>query len=587
MHSIQSSDNPMAELLEIKDLDVDFLTRRGNIHAAKKVSLKVTAGEVLGLVGESGAGKSTIGNAITDLLESPGQVSAGSIRFNGEELRGKSEDQMRRIRGDRIGMIFQDPQTSLNPLLRIGEQLTETIRKTKGIGHSEAESNAQQLLESVGITEARARLNAYPHQFSGGMRQRVVIALALAGDPDLIIADEPTTALDVSVQAQILDLIRGLCKSRNLGVIIVTHDIGVIANIADRVAVMFRGNIVETGDVRQILGNPQHEYTKSLIAAVPRPDKRLHRFNSVDYIDGTGDGKDTLSRIDINTHWLGQKSQLQTTTASQNKNVPAIAVKDLSLAFKLQGAILKRNRRMLQAVDKVSFSIAQGESFGLVGESGSGKSTVARLIAGLYKPDSGSVEIVGQNVLGNPKDPQIKAARLNLQMIFQDPYSSLNGRLRVLDIVAEPIRFYKQSDNEKHTRQLVQDLLEHVGLGKEAALRYPHEFSGGQRQRISIARALASRPRILICDEPTSALDVSIQAQILNLLKDLQDELGLTLLFISHDLPVIRQMCDRVAVMRHGAICEIADTEELFVNPQHEYSQHLLDLMPRMDVIGG
>ena len=575
----------MPELLEIENLDVDFLTRRGNIHAAKNVSLTVTAGEVLGLVGESGAGKSTIGNAVIDLLESPGQVSAGSIRFNGEELRGKTEDQMRRIRGDRIGMIFQDPQTSLNPLLRIGEQLTETIRKTKGIGQSEAESGAEALLESVGITEARARLKSYPHQFSGGMRQRVVIALALAGDPDLIIADEPTTALDVSVQAQILDLIRGLCKSRHLGVIIVTHDIGVIANIADRVAVMYQGNIVETGDVRQILGNPQHEYTKSLIAAVPRPDKRLHRFNSVDYIDGI-DNSGALNRIDINSHWLGQKSQLQQTTASLNKDVSAIEVKDLSLAFKLQGAILKRNRRMLQAVDNVSFAIAQGESFGLVGESGSGKSTVARLIAGLHKPDSGSVEIVGQNVLGDQKDPDVKAARLNLQMIFQDPYSSLNGRLRVLDIVAEPIRFYKQSDNEKHTRQLVHDLLEHVGLGRDAALRYPHEFSGGQRQRISIARALASRPRILICDEPTSALDVSIQAQILNLLKDLQDELGLTLLFISHDLPVIRQMCDRVAVMRNGGICEIAETEALFTNPQHEYSKHLLELMPRMDVIG-
>ncbi len=577
----------MSKLLEIENLDVDFLTRRGTINAAKDVSLQVTAGEVLGLVGESGAGKSTIGNAIIDLLESPGEVSGGSIRFQGEELRGKNEDAMRRIRGDRIGMIFQDPQTSLNPLLRIGEQLVETILKTKRIGQSEAQKSAIELLESVGITEARARLRSYPHQFSGGMRQRVVIALALAGDPDLIIADEPTTALDVSVQAQILDLIRGLCKSRNLGVIIVTHDIGVIANIADRVAVMFRGNIVETGEVAQILGNPQHEYTKSLIAAVPRADKRLHRFASVDYIDGTGDQSSAgLQRIDINTHWLGKKSQLQQTVA-QSSEASAIEVKDLSLAFKLQGAILKRNRRMLQAVDNVSFAIAQGEAFGLVGESGSGKSTVARLIAGLHKPDSGSVEIIGQNVLGNQKDPLVKAARLNLQMIFQDPYSSLNGRLRVLDIVAEPIRFYKQSDNEKHTRQLVYDLLDHVGLGGSAALRYPHEFSGGQRQRISIARALASRPRILICDEPTSALDVSIQAQILNLLKDLQDELGLTLLFISHDLPVIRQMCDRVAVMRNGAICEIATTEDLFNSPQHEYSRHLLELMPRMDVIGG
>ncbi len=574
-------------LLEIDNLDVDFKARRLTVNAAKSVSLHVEAGEVLGLVGESGAGKSTIGNAIIDLLEPPGQVSDGSIRFNGEELRGKDEDAMRHIRGDRIGMIFQDPQTSLNPLLRIGEQLVETIQKTKRVSQAQAQQNAIELLESVGITEAKARMRSYPHEFSGGMRQRVVIALALAGDPDLIIADEPTTALDVSVQAQILDLIRGLCKTRNLGVIIVTHDIGVIANIADRVAVMYRGNIVETGDVKQILGDPQHEYTKSLISAVPPADKRLHRFASVDYIDGTGDATaNTMQRIDINTHWLGKQSQLQQTHIDKDNKAPAIEVSDLSLSFKLQGAILKRNRRMLKAVDCISFAIAQGESFGLVGESGSGKSTVARLIAGLHKPDAGSVEILGQSVLGSQKDPLVKAARLNLQMIFQDPYSSLNARLRVLDIVAEPIRFYKTSDNEKHTRQIVKDLLDHVGLGADAALRYPHEFSGGQRQRISIARALASRPRVLICDEPTSALDVSIQAQILNLLKDLQEELGLTLLFISHDLPVIRQMCDRVAVMRHGAICEIAETETLFESPQHEYSQHLLKLMPRMDVFG-
>ncbi len=574
-------------LLEINNLNVDFLARRATINAAKSVSLHVAAGEVLGLVGESGAGKSTIGNAIIDLLEPPGEVTGGSIVFNGEELRGKNEDAMRHIRGDRIGMIFQDPQTSLNPLLRIGEQLVETIRKTKRVSQSQAQQNAIDLLESVGITEAKARLQSYPHEFSGGMRQRVVIALALAGDPDLIIADEPTTALDVSVQAQILDLIRGLCKTRNLGVIIVTHDIGVIANIADRVAVMYRGDIVETGNVQQILGNPQHDYTKSLISAVPPADKRLHRFASVDYIDGSGqDTTAAMQRIDVNTHWLGKQSQLQQTHIDTENTAPAIEVNDLSISFKLQGAILKRNRRMLKAVDKVSFAIAQGESFGLVGESGSGKSTVARLIAGLHKPDSGTVEILGQSVLGSQKDPLIKAARLNLQMIFQDPYSSLNARLRVLDIVAEPIRFYKTAENEKQTRQIVQDLLEHVGLGAEAALRYPHEFSGGQRQRISIARALASRPRVLICDEPTSALDVSIQAQILNLLKDLQQELGLTLLFISHDLPVIRQMCDRVAVMRYGAICEIAKTEELFESPQHEYSRHLLELMPRMDVFG-
>ena len=567
---------PAATLLRIEGLDVEFPTRRGTVKAARGVSLTVAPGEVLGLVGESGAGKSTIGNAIVDLLEPPGRVAGGKIDFQGESLRNRSEDEMRRIRGDRIGMIFQDPQTSLNPLMTIGEQLVETLGKTLGLRGPKAEARAVELLEQVGITEARARLRAYPHQFSGGMRQRVVIALALAGEPDLIIADEPTTALDVSIQAQILDLIRSLCKSRNLGVIIVTHDIGVIANIADRVCVMYRGEVVETGPVAQVLGAPRHAYTKSLIAAVPRADRRLHRFASVDYIEG---GSKPFNRIDVRRHWLG---------ADRGTKAPdgvAVSVEGLNLSFTLRRAVLPKNRKMLKAVDDVSFQIRQGETFGLVGESGSGKSTVARLIAGLYKPDAGTIRLMGRDVTTAPRDPRVRAARRSLQMIFQDPYSSLNARMKVLDIVAEPIRFFRLTQSEAETRQVVQDLLDHVGLGAEAAVRYPHEFSGGQRQRISIARALASRPRILICDEPTSALDVSVQATILNLLRDLQEELGLTMLFISHDLPVIRQMCDRVAVMRHGRIVELAETEALFDRPEHAYTRHLMELMPKMDLL--
>lgn len=565
----------MTELLKINGLCVEFPTRRGTVQAAKDVSLTVSPGEVVGLVGESGAGKSTIGNAIIDLLEAPGRVSGGSILFQGEELRGRSDAEMRMVRGNRIGMIFQDPQTSLNPLMTIGAQLVETIQKTNDLGITQAEARAVELLEQVGITEARARLLAYPHQFSGGMRQRVVIALALAGDPDLIIADEPTTALDVSIQAQILDLIKDLCRKRKLGVIIVTHDIGVIANIADRVVVMYRGDVVETGDVAQILGAPQHEYTKSLIAAVPRADRKMHRFSSVDYIEG---GHQPSAKIDVQTHWLGQGAKHENTG-------PAIQVEGLNLSFVLQKALLKRNRKMLRAVNDVSFQLEPGETFGLVGESGSGKSTVARLIAGLYRPDAGTVRVLGQDVTTTPHSREARRARRAVQMIFQDPYSSLNARMRVMDIVAEPIRFYKLTSSEAETRKIVGDLLDHVGLGAGAALRYPHEFSGGQRQRISIARALASRPRILICDEPTSALDVSVQATILNLLKDLQSELGLTMLFISHDLPVVRQMCDKIAVMRNGQICEIAPTEQLFESPQHAYSRHLLDLMPKMDLL--
>jgi peptide/nickel transport system ATP-binding protein len=566
----------MTELLHIEGLDVEFPTRRGTVKAARNVSLTVKPGEVVGLVGESGAGKSTIGNAIIDLLEAPGRIARGSILFQGEELRGRSEAEMRSIRGDRISMIFQDPQTSLNPLMTIGAQLVETIEKTTGLKGTKAELRAEELLTQVGITEAKARLKAYPHQFSGGMRQRVVIALALAGDPDLIIADEPTTALDVSIQAQILDLIKQLCRERDLGVIIVTHDIGVIANIADRVVVMYRGEVVETGDVAQILGSPTHEYTKSLIAAVPRADRKLNRFTSVDYIEGGGA---PFRRIDLQSHWLSQSPNARQSAA-------AVEVTDLDLSFVLQKAVFKRNRRMLRAVSNASFSVAEGETFGLVGESGSGKSTVARLIAGLYRPDAGQVRIFGQDSSSRPNSAAAQQARRALQMIFQDPYSSLNARMRVLDIVAEPIRYHRMTDNEAETRRVVGDLLDHVGLGAMAGLRYPHEFSGGQRQRISIARALASRPRILICDEPTSALDVSVQATILNLLKDLQEELGLTMIFISHDLPVVRQMCDKIAVMRDGQICEIAEAETLFKTPSHAYSRHLLDLMPRMDLLG-
>ena len=566
----------MTDLLKITDLDVEFPTRRGTVLAARHVSLSVAPGEVLGLVGESGAGKSTIGNAIIDLLERPGRVAGGEILFEGRDLRQLDKEEMRKVRGAKIGMIFQDPQTSLNPLLTVGAQLVETIQKATDHKGAAAVDHAISLLEAVGITEARARLKSYPHQFSGGMRQRVVIALALAGDPDLVIADEPTTALDVSIQAQILDLLKKLCRERDLGVIIVTHDIGVIANIADRVAVMFRGEVVETGQVAQVLGAPRHEYTKSLIAAVPRADIRLDRFTSVDYIEG---GASEATRIDIRHHWLGQGRRADPSGDAM------IEIDGLNLSFTLQGALLKRNRKMVHAVDDVSLTVKRGEVLGLVGESGSGKSTVARLIAGLYTADAGTIRVAGQDVTSKPNTPEAKRARRMVQMIFQDPYSSLNARMSVRDIVAEPIRFYRTTGSEAETRRIVGDLLDHVGLGAKAAERYPHEFSGGQRQRISIARALASRPEILICDEPTSALDVSVQATILNLLKDLQEELGLTMLFITHDLPVIRQMADRIAVMRHGAICEVAEVDQLFAAPQHPYSRHLLDLMPRMEML--
>tara|TARA_Y100000746_G_scaffold135475_1_gene116031 strand:+ start:6238 stop:7932 length:1695 start_codon:yes stop_codon:yes gene_type:complete len=563
----------MSNLLDITGLDVSFPSQIETILAVREVSFTLKPSEVLGIVGESGAGKSTIGNAIINLLEPPGEITKGKILFQGQNLRDLSDKEMRDIRGKKVGMIFQDPQTSLNPLMTIGDQLIETINKSANLYGRLAIDKAIELLKSVGIDKPEVRLKSYPHQFSGGMRQRVVIALVLAGEPDLIIADEPTTALDVSIQAQILDLIKKLCRERNLGVIIITHDIGVIANIADRVSVMYNGSIVETGEVRQILTKPTHKYTRSLIAAVPRGNRKVERFKSIDYIEG---GTQSHKRINLEKHWLGKK-------LGQNSSNIAISVNGLNKAFILRKALLARNREYLQAVKNVSFTIKAGESFGLVGESGSGKSTIARLIAGLISIDQGSIKLFSKEVTNNDKTKDVFSARRNLQMIFQDPYSSLNARMRVQDIISEPMQYYKTVSNNIEMIQIIKDLLDHVGLSSNAMLKYPHEFSGGQRQRISIARALASRPKILICDEPTSALDVSVQAHILNLLKDLQDELGLTLLFISHDLPVIRQMCDRVAVMRHGKICEVSSTDMLFNNPKHEYSKHLLELMPKMD----
>ena len=565
----------MNELLEIVGLDVSFPSQHGTTYAVRDVSINLKPGEVLGVVGESGAGKSTIGNAVINLLEPPGKITNGKVLFQGENISGLDDKEMRDIRGQKIGMIFQDPLTSLNPLMTIGTQLLETIAKTTKLGGNAAFKKAIELLEAVGIEQPAGRFRAYPHEFSGGMRQRVVIALALAGDPDLIIADEPTTALDVSIQEQILELLRVLCRERQLGVIIITHDIGVIANIADRVAVMYDGSVVETGKARQILMAPKHQYTKSLIAAVPRGDIKFERFKSVDYIEG---GKQAYKSIDVEQHWLGEKVR-------KNSADKAILIEGLNKKFLIKKAVFERNRVYLNAVKDVTFSVEEGETFGLVGESGSGKSTIARLIVGLSKVDRGSIQIFGQEVSNKRKDQKVIAAQRDLQMIFQDPYSSLNARMRVQDIIAEPIRYYRTASSDRETLQIVRDLLDHVGLGATAMLKYPHEFSGGQRQRISIARALASRPKILICDEPTSALDVSVQAHILNLLKDLQDELRLTMLFISHDLPVIRQMCDKVAVMRHGAICEIATTGNLFDAPNHEYSKHLLNLMPRIDAV--
>ncbi len=556
-------------LLTIQDLTVEFPTRRRLFTAVDRADLSVEPGEIHGLVGESGAGKSTIGAAVMGLLERPGRIASGQIKLGGEQISGLDAEAMRGLRGKKISMIFQDPLTSLNPLFTVREQLTETILAHLGCTDAEANQRARDLIDRVGIPDPDTRLDQYPHQFSGGMRQRVVIALALCTEPDVIIADEPTTALDVSVQAQILDLIKELARERQVGVILITHDMGVIADTTDRVTVMYAGKVVETGTTAQVMGQPQHEYTRSLIAAVPRPTLKLHRFPQISY-----GGRETRFAIeDMARHWP---------KVDNDTSKPVFEIRNLTKRFLQRRGLLPWDRTYFTAVDDVSFDIRAGEVFGVVGESGSGKSTVARMIAGLYPVDGGSITFDGQLVSDLGDKAVQDAYRKNIQMIFQDPYSSLNPRMRVDEIVAEPIRHHRLMSGSDVKRR-VDELLDQVGLGSEAGLKYPHEFSGGQRQRISIARALATQPRFLICDEPTSALDVSIQAQILNILKDLQEHLGLTMLFISHDLPVVRQMCDRVAVMKAGQMVEIQETDALFANPQTDYANELLHLMPRLD----
>ncbi len=557
-------------LLEVRNLRIEYPSRHGVMAAVKDLSFTIEKGEILGVVGESGAGKSTIGNAVIDLLSPPGRIARGDVFLNGEKISGLDPEAIREIRGAKIGFIFQDPMTSLNPLFTVEQQLVETMLANTELKADEAYDKALELMEAVGIPQPDLRIKQYPHQFSGGMRQRVVIAIALCCDPDLIIADEPTTALDVSIQDQILQLIRKLCKERQVGCMLVTHDMGVVANITDRVAVMYRGDLVEIGSTEQVLGSPSHPYTQSLISAVPRSDVKLVRFPLVSYIESASDPVS----IDLKNHWLGQQQEHRDYTGA------LLQVKDVSLRFLTKDSLFPSRREYVQANNHVSFEINEGETFGLVGESGSGKSTIARVITGLYPPHEGQVIFEGIDVTALKNETERRPFRRAMQMVFQNPYSSLNPRMKVADIIAEPIRFHRLAENDRQAREIVGDLLDHVGLGRKAGLKFPHEFSGGQRQRISIARALATRPRLLICDEPTSALDVSVQAQILNLLKDLQQELKLTMLFISHDLPVIRQMCDRIGVMQKGTLLEVAKTEDLFLSPQHEYSRKLISLMP-------
>jgi peptide/nickel transport system ATP-binding protein len=564
-------------MLKVENLTVRFPTRFGDTTAIENIHLHVQAGEIHGLVGESGAGKSTVGAAVIGLLQTPGYIAEGSLMLGDTDLRALDVNQAHALRGKRISMIFQDPQTSLNPLMTVEDQLIETILAHEKISTDEARTRAIDLLEEIGIKNAAERIKSWPHQFSGGMRQRVVIALALCTNPELIIADEPTTALDVAVQSQVLDLIRSLADKRKIGFILITHDIGVIAQIADRVTVMRRGRVIESGETAQVLGRPTQSYTRALMDAVPPMDYRIDRFRVPEQ---EGIEVHGVSTGDLAEQWLLGANEPEQ-GASKDLSI-GLSIKDLDVRFAGPRKSLWRKPDDFIALDKVSFDVKPGSIMGLVGESGSGKSTVAKTITGLITPNSGSMALGNEPLPGGKARSRQHPSRRLIQMVFQDPYSSLNSRHKIGSILTEPLWFYGLEKDAAKRRELAASMLALVGMAPDAIDKYPHQFSGGQRQRIAVARALLARPRFLICDEPTSALDVSIQAEILNLLKDLQAKFGLTILFISHNLSVVRQMADEMIVLRNGVIEEAGNTEHLFERPQAEYTKKLLALTPVM-----
>jgi len=533
-------------LLSVRDLRVAFATQSGRVQAVDGVSFELSAGEVLAIVGESGSGKSVTAQTILGLTRSPNTEIAGSVRLGEQELIAASERELRDVRGGRIGMVFQDPMTSFNPVYRVGRQIAEAIRAHRaGVSEREARERAVELLDSVGIPKAAQRVDDYPHQFSGGMRQRAMIAMALSLDPEVLIADEPTTALDVTVQAQILALLEQLNRERGLATILITHDLGVVAEVADRVLVMHEGVIVERGDLDQIFYSPADPYTRKLLDAVVR---------------------------------LDQAPPLR----ARREGAALLEVTDLVKHFPVKrGLLFDREVDRVRAVDGVSFSVRQGETLGLVGESGSGKSTLAHTILQLLAPNSGSVRFKGREIAGLSRR-EMRPLRRQMQIVFQDPYASLNPRKRIGQIVGEPLRLQGEASGAE-LRGEVQELLERVGLAAEHYDRFPHEFSGGQRQRIGIARALALRPKLIIADEPVSALDVSIRAQILDLLSELQSDFGLTYIFVAHDIGVVRHISDRIAVMYQGKIVEEGAADVVCERPSDAYTKKLLAAVPVPD----
>ncbi|MET8684684.1 ABC transporter ATP-binding protein [Streptomyces sp. NPDC004732] len=542
-------------VLRVRDLTVEFTGPRGTVTAAEDVSFDLARGEVLGLVGESGSGKSTVGLAAMGLHDPARTTVRGTVEVGGTDVVTAGEDRLKALRGGHIAMVFQDALASLSPFHGVGAQLAEAYRlHHKDAGREQARSRAVEMLERVGIAASRAR--DYPHQFSGGMRQRVMIAMALINRPDVLIADEPTTALDARVQRQVLDLLGELQHEFGTAVLLVTHDVDMVAAVTDRMLVMRGGRTVETGPTRRVLSAPSHPYTRALVGAAP----------SLDTVPGS-----RLPTVDV------PEPPVRTGPRARPQGGATLAeVTDLRVEFGGGRTLLGRRREPTHAVRGISLSLAEGETLGLVGESGSGKSTTARVLAGLQRPSGGTVRFDGRDIARAAEDTALRRSLSSeVQLVFQDPYASLNPRRTVEEIVTTPLRVHTRMTRQER-RDRAAELLAQVGLDAAHLPRYPHEFSGGQRQRIGIARALAPRPRLIIADEPVSALDVSVQAQVLNLLMDLRAELGLSLLFVSHDLAVVRHLCDRIAVMHHGAIVETGTREDIFDGPQEPYTKELL-----------